>query len=173
MDEAVSNIPFVEADAIQGYTDNCGNAYVTGYTTSGDFPTTPGCFVDSINGSNFSSWDIFVFKLDPSGQGSKDLVYSTLIGGNRSDQAFDIAIDAGRNIYLTGYTASEEFPTTPGCYNASFEEPRRTIVVKLNHNGSELLYSTFLGGGNHDYLNQGTGIHYDPGNGYDSRSRYC
>jgi beta-propeller repeat-containing protein len=114
--------------------------YITGFTESGDFPTTTGAVDRTFNGSN----DVFVTKLDPTGS---TLLYSTYIGGNGSDLGIDIAMDAAGAAYVAGYTASANFPTTPlafqTVYGGGFDD---AFVVKLDPTGSHLLYSTYLGG---------------------------
>ena len=94
--------------------DTAGNAYVTGYTASTDFPTTPGAFQTTYGGGND---DAFVTKLNPTGTA---LVYSTYLGGTDSDIGNGIAVDTAGNAYVTGYTASTDFPTTPGAFQTTF-----------------------------------------------------
>lgn len=122
--------------------DAQGAVYVAGSTYSPDFPATPGAF-DTSWESNF---DAFVAKLNPSGT---DLVYATYLGGQASDEVYAIAVDAMGQLYAAGGTGSPDFPTTPGSfdptYNGSWGE-RNAFVVKLNETGSDLIYSTFVGG---------------------------
>jgi hypothetical protein len=129
--------------------DGAGNAYVTGDTSSTNFPTTGGAFRTRLAGSQ----NAFVTKLNATGTA---LVYSTLIGGNGSggDGAFGIALDGSSNAYVTGFTSSSNFPTTAGAYqtqnpvNGSTSGINRSaFVTKLNATGSALIYSTYLGGG--------------------------
>lgn len=122
--------------------DTDGNAYVTGFTASLDFPTTPGAFRTSPPGSGGSA-DAFVAKLNPAGSG---LVYSTYLGGIYSDIAEGIAVDGSGNAYVTGATESANFPTTPAAFQPQFVGNSKTFVSKLNLTGSELVYSTYLGG---------------------------
>ncbi len=134
--------------------DSDGNAYVTGQTTSLNFPTTSGAF-QTVRG--FGN-DVFVTKLNPSGSA---LVYSSYLGGNDFDTGNAISIDANGNAYVTGTTKSADFPTTPGAF-----QPALGIgfgfVTKLDATGSTLVYSTYLGAGA-----QGAGIAVDAqGNAY-------
>ena len=122
--------------------DAAGNAYVTGVTSSNDFPTTAGAFDTSLGGST----DAFVTKLNPTGTG---LVYSTYLGGSVQDTGRGIAVDTLGNALVTGDTNSADFPTTGG--------PCQTIggsldayVTKLNPTGSGIVYSIYLGGSNSD-----------------------
>ena len=122
--------------------DASGNAYVTGYTMSPDFPTTPGAYRTSIGGAG--TWDAFVVKLNPSGTAP---VYSTFLGGSNNDRGFAIAVDGAGDAYVAGYTNSSDFPTTPGALRTSFASGgMEGFVTKLNAAGNSLLYSTFLGG---------------------------
>jgi hypothetical protein len=120
--------------------DKDGHAYLTGDTTSADFPTTPGAFDRSLGGSG----DAYVSKLN--GDGSA-LVYSTFLGGIGSDGAEGIAVDRAGGAYVTGDTSSTDFPTTPGAFDTSYGGGFiDAFVTRLNPAGSALAYSTFLGG---------------------------
>ena len=93
--------------------DAQGNAYVAGKTSSGDYPVSQGAFQPAIAaGAPVSG---FVSKISPSGNGQKDLVYSSYFGGVGSDQATGIAIDSSNNVYITGQTSStaSSFPVFP------------------------------------------------------------
>src|SRR5262249_27154832 len=89
--------------------DASGKAYVTGFTTSGDFPTSAGAFQPF----NRGSWDAFVTKIDPAQSGAASLVYSSYLGGTWDDYGQGIAVDASGNAYLTGLvnTGGTGFPT--------------------------------------------------------------
>ena len=123
--------------------DGAGSAYVTGSTGSSDFPTTPGAFDPSLN----IHGDAFVVKLNPAGSG---LAYATFLGGNDADQGYGIAVDGAGSAYVTGFTNSGDFPTTPGAFDPSHNAYTDAFVVKLNPAGSGLAYATFLGGGSGD-----------------------
>ena len=127
-------------DAATGLTvDPDGNAYLTGVTFSTDFPTTPGAYQTSL-----VSGEGFVTKLDPTGSA---LIFSTYI---RGATPAGIALDAARNVYLTG-GASLNFPATPGAFRTFMSGYADAFILKLNLNGDSLAYATFLGG------NQGEG----------------
>lgn len=120
--------------------DANGNIYIAGYTESNDFPTTSGAFDQSYNGVR----DIFICKMNASGSA---LIYSTLIGGNNQDDAFNMALDSSGNVYFTGRTWSTNYPTTSGVFDGTFNgSDWNTIVTKVNALGNSLIYSTFLGG---------------------------
>ena len=122
--------------------DAAGNATVGGSTRSADFPTTPGAFDTTQNGGAFEErFDLFVTKLNAAGSG---LVFSTFIGGSKSDFGDDFALDAAGNAYLVGGTVSPDFPTTPGTLDPVFAGGSG-FALKLNPTGSNLVYSTFLG----------------------------
>ena len=127
-----------------------GSIYVTGYTNSSDFPTTPEAFDTTHNGGYF---DVFVAKLNPFGAGRADLAYATFLGGSDSDHAFGIAVDGSGSVYVTGYTYSSNFPTTPGAFDTTHNGGTDAFVVKLNPSGAgpaDLTYATFLGGSSWD-----------------------
>jgi hypothetical protein len=133
--------------------DSGGNAYVTGFTESANFPTTPGAFQTGLPGFAHA----FVTKLNRSGSG---LVYSTYLGGSNVDEGFGIAVDSGGNAYVTGFTDSANFPTTPGAFQTSLPDGGNAFVTKLNPAGSAPVYSTYLGGSTFE---EGFGIAVDSG----------
>jgi hypothetical protein len=116
--------------------DASGNAWVTGQTSSTDFPTV------NPYATHQGGQDAFVTKLSPSGS---SLAYSTYLGGTSDDSAASVALDALGSAYVTGYTASTDFPvvnpfqTNQGATDA--------FVTKVSPSGSSLAYSTYLGGG--------------------------
>ncbi len=126
--------------------DSNGNAYVTGSTFSLDFPTTTGAYDMTHNGVGT---DVFVIKLNPSGS---TLLYSTFIGGSAGDGGEGIEIDSSGNAYVTGSIRSSDFPTTTGAYDRTHNGEWDVYVLKLNPTGSALLYSTFIGGNNDDWV---------------------
>lgn len=151
-------------DHDQGFAvtvDAAGNAHVTGFTESTNFPTTPGAF-DRMR-SGFSS-DAFVAKLNPTGSA---LVYSTYLGGGSSEQGLGIAVGVTGSAYVTGGTASTAptpFPTTPGAFDTTYNGDLDVFFTKLNPAGSALDYSTYLGG---TVFDGGRGISVDAaGNAY-------
>lgn len=119
--------------------DAAGNAYVTGYTNSGDFPTTAGAYQRIAGGME----DAFVVKLNSGGS----LVYSTYLGGSDRDFAAAIAIDSSGNAYIAGYTHSMNFPATAGAFQAVYAGGFwDAFAAKINPSGTALVYSTLLGG---------------------------
>ena len=106
--------------------DAAGNAYVTGYTGSSDFPTTAGALGTTFNGGGS---DAFVAKLTASGSG---LVYSTYLGGSGNDWGYGIAVDAAGNAYVTGGTYSSDFPKTPGALDTTYNGGYDAFVAKFS-----------------------------------------
>ncbi len=138
--------------------DSLGHAYVTGHAYSTNFPTTPGTFDPTHNGGGA---DGFVVKLDPTGS---SLVYATFLGGSGLDAGTSLALDEMGYVYVTGYTQSADFPTTPGAYDVTIGDIMDSYVVKLNPDGSDLVYATFLGG---ESIDEGYDIALDEaGNSY-------
>jgi hypothetical protein len=122
--------------------DSSGNAYVTGLTTSSDFP-----IVSALKSGLTGAPDAFVAKLNPAGSA---LLFSTYLGGSSSDEGYGIALDSSGNIYVTGYTNSVDFPTQNAYQNSkagSFD----VFVTKIDPSGSSIVYSTFFGGSGGDY----------------------
>ena len=138
--------------------DGSGNAYVTGYTLSTNYPITAGAFLTTFGGN----YDAFVTKLNSTGSG---LVYSTYIGGGGSEYGRGIAIDGSWNAYVTGNTQSTDYPITAGAFQTTFSGGSWDVfVTKLNSTGSGLVYSTYLGGSDFE---RGEGIAVDvSGNAY-------
>jgi hypothetical protein len=131
--------------------DTLGNAYVTGFTTSSDFPTTPGSFQPNRPvGEAAGVADAFVVKLNPLGTA---LVYGTYLGGTASDVGLAIALDTTGSAYVTGGTLSPDFPVTFGASQPLPGGDRDAFVARLDSGGTVLLYSTFLGGAGTDVGN--------------------
>jgi hypothetical protein len=145
-------------DGGDGIAVRDGNAYVMGSTSSADFPTTPGAFDTSFAGG---SRDAFVTKLNRSGSA---LAYSTFLGRRRNESGTDIAVERGR-AYVTGFTESPNFPTTPGAFDRTFNGEQEAYVTKLNRSGSALAYSTFLGGTAETRFSQDVGLGIAVGGG--------
>lgn len=125
--------------------DAAGDAYIVGQTFSTNFPTTPGAFQTGCGSSSCLKGDAFIAELNPSGSA---LIYSTYLGGSNVNQGNGIALDAGNNAYLIGYTQSVDFPTTPGAFQTSCNCSKNSsvFVTELNSAGTALVYSTYLGG---------------------------
>jgi hypothetical protein len=131
--------------------DEDGQAYVTGETDSLNFPTTRGAFQRTFRGSG----DAYVTKLNRKGSA---LVYSTYLGGTSLDQGLAIALDEDGQAYVTGTTISTDFPTRAAAFPIDPFPGGDAFVTKLNHKGSALIYSSYLGGDDGD---RGHGIAVD------------
>jgi hypothetical protein len=156
--------------------DAAGNAYVTGFTDSPDFPVTnsiPGGVPGLPNSTNISGIldksfgyypvDAFVTELDPSGS---KLIYSTYLGGSGMDCGLGIAVDTAGAAYVTGFTYSSNFPTVnalqkQACTN-SFYFNANAFIAKISPGGTNLAFSTYFGGINFD---EGRGIAVDTNTG--------
>ena len=154
-----------EGDSGQGIAvDSAGDAYVTGTTTSTDFPTHDPLQPENASGGGDVS-NAFVAKLNPAGSA---LLYSTYLGGSGlgafGDSGLGIAVDSAGDAYVTGNTASSDFPTHNPLQRkfggrGGFAGPTGdAFVAKLNPAGTALLYSTYLGGSRDD---SGQGIAVD------------
>jgi hypothetical protein len=124
-------------------TDQAGNTYVTGLTTSTDFPVTSGAFQTKYAGGikKGGSTDAFVAKFNPAG----GLVYATYLGGNGFNLGDSIAVDQYGDAYVLGKTTASNFPVKNG-FQTSYGGNTDAFVAELNPTGSALLYSTYLGG---------------------------
>lgn len=127
---------FAKSIAIDGKDD----LYLVG-RSSGVFPITAGSYDNSYNGGSF---DIIVLKLSNKGN---QLLWSTYVGSSGVDHGNGIAIDEMGNVYVVGNTSGNNFPTTQGSHDQSFNQgPNDVVVFKLNPEGKQLLWSTYLGG---------------------------
>ncbi len=141
--------------------DAAGNIYLTGSTNSTDFPVTQGAY-QTTHSTGPNQPDAFVAKLTPD---MKTISYATYIGGTGFDLGFAVKVDSTGAAYITGSTASSDFPTTSGTFQTTYAGPTPAFcdstidssdlnqpscgdifVSKLNPAGSALVYSTLIGG---------------------------
>ena len=147
-----------------------GRVYVTGWTSSGGFPTVGNAY----QGSNQGGGDVFIAGLDLQ-LGAGALVYSTFLGGSGDDEPRKLALDASGSLLLTGFTLSKDFPTSSGAFQPTNGGIGNAFVVKfdprLNFKNS-LQYSTYLGGADgeagYDITGDATGKIYVTGYTYSS-----
>lgn len=134
-------------------TDQTGHIYITGSTASANFPVTGFAFDTTLGGS----LDGFVAKInpDPAVRGTHSLIYSAYLGGNDVDSGAGIAVDSGSQAYITGSTASTDFPVTPAAAIRSYSDKGDAFISKVDASGTELVYSGYLGGSGAD---SGAGI---------------
>jgi len=136
-------------------TDGSGNAYIVGQTTSdgsGPFPTTSGAYQATLNGASGNG---FLTEIATTKSGLSSLVYSTYFGGAATgafgDSADAVALDSAGNVYVAGYAASSNFPTTNGAVQMVNSANGKPFVAKFNlaqSGTSSLVFSTLLGGTN-------------------------
>jgi hypothetical protein len=167
-------------DWTEGMTiDSGGNAYVTGYTWSKDFPATTGAYQTTNIGWSHSVTNAFLFKLSADGS---SLVYSTYLGGTGTlsvygDSGHAVAVDAQGDAYVTGAAYSGNFPVTTGAYqttNNATQWGSNVFVTEFTPDGSGLVYSTYLGGSAADIIgDEGDAIAIDAdGNTYVAGKSY-
>ena len=131
------------ADAVRGAAvDSAGNVTITGNTTSTTFPTT----TNAIQAQNAGGMDAFVTQLNAAGT---TLVYSTYLGGNGADEAYGVALDALGNAYITGKTASSNFPAVNPT-QSQLGGGTDAFLTKINPAGSDIVFSTWIGGSGTD-----------------------
>jgi hypothetical protein len=120
--------------------DSAGNIYVTGNTTSSNFPLL------NPYDSSYTYNDVFVTKLNAAGSA---LVYSTYLGGSSPDTAYGIAVDPSGSAWVVGVTNSSDFPKV-NAHRATLGAYADGFVVRLAPSGSSLTFSTYVGGDGED-----------------------
>lgn len=124
--------------------DSNGVAYLTGTTTSVNFPMA-GSSVQTTGSA--TSVDTFIAAIDPSQYGGSGLIYSTYLGGTTGNQSSNgIAVDKNGFIYVIGTTKSTNFPITTSAYAGVLYGGQDAYLCKIDRNSSAMLYSTYLGG---------------------------
>jgi len=124
------------------HIDDDGYIYVTGHVRQGSFPTTPGAYDRTYNSS-----EGFIFKMTPDGE---RLVFSTYIGGSRTDRSRGIHVDDSGAVYVVGWSVSSDFPVTSGAFQSSGLSWCNGFLAKLDKTGSKLLYGTYLDNNGYD-----------------------
>jgi uncharacterized protein DUF3471/beta-propeller repeat-containing protein len=124
------------------YADSEGYTYVSGNTRDKNFPATEGAYQTELKGEA----DVFVVKFTPEGE----IVFATLLGGTKREHHSGITVDDAGYIYIAGGTHSSDFPITEGSYDTSFNGEGvwagDVFLTKLNPTGTEIIFSTFIGG---------------------------
>jgi hypothetical protein len=127
--------------------DSDGNVYITGWTDSDDFP-----LVNPLDDSLTGFREAFIMKLAPS---DGEILYSTLLGGDYTDQGGGITLNDAGEIYVVGTTGSTDFPTTPDAYQSEPSAPlyvyTDVFITILTPEGDSILYSTYFGGFQDDW----------------------
>jgi uncharacterized protein (TIGR03437 family) len=148
--------------------DASGSAYIAGQTTSSNFPVSSNAYQRTYSGGGGNQFsrlgDAFIVRLNPAGS---QAIFSTFLGGTRDDIATAIALDAQGNVVVAGSTLSTNFPTTSGVVQTTFRGTGGQLntdagipyyiagdgfVTKLNAAGTQLIFSTYLGGSLDDNL---------------------
>jgi len=146
------------ASGVDICADSEGYMYISGNTTDKNFPATEGAYQTKLKGDGLA--DVFVAKYSPEGE----LVFATLLGGSKREHHSGITVDDAGYIYIAGGTESPDFPTTERAYDTSFNGARSwggdVFVTKLNPTGTEIVFSTFIGGEAQETIGSG-GIKVD------------
>jgi gliding motility-associated-like protein len=123
--------------------DNNDNVYIASCTKSTNFPITGGCFQNVNKGMQ----DGCVFKMDPN---LTTLNWSTYLGGNANDAAYNLAVDNNNSVFVTGGTESSNFPTTAGALHPAYMGNIDGFLTHLSPTGSAVLQSTYIGTPSYD-----------------------
>nr|MBA3240534.1 SBBP repeat-containing protein [Acidobacteriota bacterium] len=140
--------------------DPSGNAYISGFTVSTNFPTANA--FQGTNGGGAGTQDAFVAKLNAAGTA---LVYSTYLGGDDFEQSRGLAVDSAGSAYVIGQTNSSNFPVVNAIQDTKGSNGDDVFVTKLNAAGSALVYSTYLGGADGPEFGEGIAVD-SAGNAY-------
>jgi hypothetical protein len=181
-DAFISKFDFTESNVLQYSTflggsnnevaseiefDSEGNIWILGDTSSTNFPFTTNAYNKSFNGGTGLSnlpihpSDMFFTLLAPDNPTGDDLIYSSFLGGSDNDNAKDLLIDIDSNLWITGYTASSDIPTTFKAPDSSYNGDDDVWILKFSPTGEQLKFSTYLGSPGADF---GYSLAYDPVN---------
>jgi hypothetical protein len=133
-----------------------GKIYVTGFTSSDDYPVTPNAYQATRPGGTFDGW---VAEFDPSLSGTASLVSSTYLGGGGQDIPRSIAVAADGQAYVAGYTRSVDYPTTANSFRPFYIGGGDAFLTRIDMLHNTVTYSTFVGGSGQDQI---TKILVDP-----------
>ena len=115
-----------------------GSIFVTGGTRSADFPMK-----NPLQGVIAGDYDMFVTRIDPM---TPELIFSTFLGGGKLDFASGLDLDPAGNIYITGFTGSDDIPVTPAAFQTTNAGKKDAYLAKLTSDGSSLIFASYLGG---------------------------
>ena len=124
-----------------------GKIYITGYTSSTDYPLTSNAYQSTAPGGTY---DGFVAEFDPSQSGTASLVASTYLGSSGVDVPRSIAVAADGQVWVAGYTRSGDFPTTPNSFRPFSSGAGDAFLTRIDLNAMAVTYGTFLGGSAQD-----------------------
>ncbi|MCS1351394.1 SBBP repeat-containing protein [Mechercharimyces sp. CAU 1602] len=125
--------------------DENGNLYVTGYMSQVEIPDRVGPYLITAEEEKYA----FISKLNS----KRQMEYTAYLGGDKANFGNGIAVDSEQHVYVTGQTFSADFPVTAGALQSDFTAEYSGFLTKLNHDGSELLFSTYLGGSGGTFCN--------------------
>jgi len=120
--------------------DSFGNIYITGETSSNNFPVTISSFQVGYGGGER---DVFITKMSPE---LNQIIFSSYLGGSKTESGLGISLDTSSRVYVVGYTYSGDFPVIPGTLQPSYGGNQDAFFACLNPYGTMLQYSTFYGG---------------------------
>jgi hypothetical protein len=123
--------------------DSQDNIVIAGITTSQNFPLKGNTFASYSEGKS----NVFVTKLTSDGT---QLIFSALVGGTDNDWPFDVTVDPGDNVYVTGVTLSSDFPVSESAFCKTYKGLQDAFLFKLKSDGSQLVYSSYIGGTDQD-----------------------
>ena len=162
-----------------GYTatyDEAGHLYAGGVAFANGYPTTSGAFQTTWGGAGSLISDIVVSKFDP---GGSTLIYSTYVGGDKTECPHSLIVDGNDNLIIFGTTSSGNYPTSGSAFDNSFNGGSNVttsginyangsdiVLTKFNSTGTGLVGSTFIGGSLNDGLNVGSGLVYNYGDNF-------
>ncbi len=135
-------------DQVTGIEGVNGLIYVTGFTTSTDFPVANGFQSTMVGGI----YDAFVSVIDPSQAGTAGLIFSTYLGGTGEDIARSIVVAPDGQIWVAGETFSTDYPTTPTAYKQFYSGGGDAFLTRVDPNNLVITYSSYLGGSNQDQV---------------------
>jgi gliding motility-associated-like protein len=118
--------------------DASNNAWVGSFTSSANFPTSAGTYDAGLNGV----WDACAFRLSPN---MSTLQWSTFLGGSGDDGAYGLRLNSAGELYVTGVTQSNDFPSTPGSYDPSYNGSSDAYLTRFNSAGNSIIAGTFIG----------------------------
>ena len=133
---------FEESHAIA--LDSAQNVFIAGYTGSLEFPSTPGVYDDTFNANH----DAIITKMD---NDLSNILASTFIGGAEDDDCYGLVIEGAENVFISGISFSTDYPVTRNAFDDTHNGRRDIFVSRFSFDLSELLESTYLGGGNNDW----------------------
>lgn len=154
--------------------DALGNGYAGGIVFGSNYPLSPGAFQNAYGGNI----DVVISKFNTTGS---QLLFSTFFGGNRPEMPYSMIVNSQNELIVLGNTGSANLPTTPGCFDNSFNggtafgywqsgfsnylanypQGADLFVAKFSANGQQLLASTYVGGSANDGINSAGGLNFN------------